>query len=152
MHCELVIPGLFATPPAARLPAFELLLARGRCTSAQSQPLEAWLGEALDMPHTPLPAGALTLLGAGGDPGSHCWSRADPADLQLMRDRVILVPGAALQVKREEAEALCEALNSHFGERMQLQVIDANRWVARFANDVAIEGGNPLDLAGRDVE
>ena len=120
MHCELVIPGLFAAAPAKRLPAFELLLARGRCTSSESQHLEAWLGDAFEMPDVPLPAGALTLLGAGGDPGSDCWCRADPADLQLMRDRVILVPGAALQIKKEEAEALCDALNRHFGERMQL--------------------------------
>ena len=46
MHCELVIPGLFAAPPATRLPALELLLARGHCTSEASQRLETWLAAA----------------------------------------------------------------------------------------------------------
>lgn len=151
MHCELLIPGLFAAPPANRLPALELLLARGRCTSETSQHVETWLHDAFDLGDAPLPAGALTLLGAGGDPGADCWARADPVDLRLMRERVILVPGAALQVKLEEAQALCEALNKHFGERMELRVVDAQRWVARFAQDVAIQAECPLELAGRDV-
>ena len=34
------------------------------------------------------------------------WARADPVHLQLMRDRVVFVPGAALSISREEADAL----------------------------------------------
>lgn len=152
MHCELVIPGLFAAPAAARLPSLELLLARGRCTSTASLRLESWLHEAFDVETPALPAGALTLLGGGGDPGADCWSRADPVDFRLLRDRVILVPGAALHITTEEAQALCEALNRHFGERMEVRAVDAVRWVARFARDVEIEGDSPLELSGRDVE
>jgi len=152
MHCELVIPGLFAAPPATRLPALELLLARGRCTSAASQHLETWLRDAFDLGEKPLAAGALTLAGSGADPATECWSRADPVDLRLLRDRVILVPGAALKITREEAQALCEALNGHFGDRMQVQLVDAERWVARFAQDVDIDAENPLEMSGRDVE
>src|SRR5919109_18489 len=118
MHCELVVPGLFAAPGAARLPSVELLLARGRCSSASSQPLEAWLQEAFATDDEPLgqsiAAGALTLLATGADPGAHSWSRADPVHLQLMRDRLILVPGAALAIAPEEAQALVDALNRHF--------------------------------------
>jgi hypothetical protein len=152
MHCELVIPGLFAAPPAARVPALELLLARGRCASDASQRLETWLHHAFDLGTRALPAGALTLLGTGADPGNECWSRADPVDLRLLRDRVILVPGAALQVREEEAHALCEALNAHFGSRIELRVVGPERWVARFADDVDIEADSPLELSGRDVE
>jgi hypothetical protein len=75
MHCELVIPGLFAAPPAERLPALELLLARGRCTSAASQHMETWLHDAFDLGEKPLAAGALTLAGSGAEPGTDCWSR-----------------------------------------------------------------------------
>jgi hypothetical protein len=152
MHCELVIPGLFASPPAARAAGLELLLARGRCASTESQPLETWLAEAFGLGDKPLPAGALTLLGAGEDPGTDCWSRADPVDLRLLRDRVILVPGAALRIRDEEASALCEALNSHFGGRMAVRALGADRWVARFENEVDIGAGSPLELSGRDVE
>lgn len=152
MHCELVVPGLFAAAPAARAPALEMLLARGRCASTESQRLETWLREAFGFGEKPLPAGALTLLGAGEDPGTDCWSRADPVDLRLLRDRVILVPGAALRIREEEANALCEALNGHFGSRMALRVVGADRWVARFEDDVDIGADSPLELAGRDVE
>ena len=155
MHCELVIPGLFAAPPsshpAARLPSVELLLARGRCTSASSQSLESWLRDAFELGSQPLAAGALTLYGANGEPDAQSWTRADPAHLRLMRERLILVPGAALEVKREEAEALCDALNAHFGERLRVQAIDAERWVACFDEDHAIDAQSPLEFAGRDV-
>ena len=156
MHCELVIPGLFGSPraaqPASRLPALELLLARGRCAAEASQRLETWLRDAFELGAKPLPAGALTLLGTGAHPADECWSRADPVDLRLLRDRVILVPGAALRIREEEAQGLCEALNRHFGERMTVRVVDAERWVARFAEDVDIDADSPLELSGRDVE
>ena len=152
MHCELVVPGLFAATPAARLAALELLLARGRCASTQSQHLETWLAEAFGLGDKPLPAGALTLLGTGEDPGNDCWSRADPVDLRLLRDRVILVPGAALRIREEEAQALCEALNRHFGSRMEVRGVAPDRWVARFADDVDIDADSPLEISGRDVE
>jgi len=50
MHCELVIPGLFSAPAEARLPSLELLLARGRARSGESQPLERWLAEGPSLP------------------------------------------------------------------------------------------------------
>jgi hypothetical protein len=150
MHCELVAPGLFAAPAAARLPSLELLLARGRCTSAGSQSLETWLHDAFEL-GAPLAAGALTLLGAGGEPGTQFWLRADPVHLRLMRDRLILAPGAALNLQRSEADALCEALNRHFDSRLRVQPIDAERWVAQTDEDLASDAQSPLELAGRDV-
>jgi hypothetical protein len=91
MHCELVVPGLFAASSDLRLPAIELLLARGRRTTAAAQTLEAWLHDAFAL-EAPLAAGAFTLLGAGENPGEAAWVRADPVHLQLMRDRLIVVP------------------------------------------------------------
>jgi hypothetical protein len=150
MHCELVAPGLFAAPAAARLPALELLLARGRCTNTGSQNLETWLQAAFEL-EEPLAAGALTLLGAGGDPGTDFWLRADPVHLRLMRDRLILAPGAALHVTRDEADALSEALNRHFAPQLVVQVVDAERWVARAEEAFPLDAQSPLELAGRDV-
>ena len=99
MHCELVAPGLFAAPAAARLPSLELLLARGRCTSAGSQSLETWLHDAFEL-ETPLAAGALTLLGAGGEPGTQFWLRADPVVLVWALAATEVV--SALSHKRRE--------------------------------------------------
>src|SRR3954470_12196546 len=87
MHCELLAPGLFAAPGELRLQSLELLLARGRCTSADSQSVEAWLQEAFELGDHPLAAGALALLGANGDPGERFWMRAAPVHLRLMRRR-----------------------------------------------------------------
>jgi hypothetical protein len=151
MHCELLVPGLFAAPGGARLPSLELLLARGRCTSAGAESVEDWLREAFELGDEPLAAGALTLLGAGGEPGTRSWVRADPVHLRLMRDRLLLAPAAALGLTAVDARALCQALDAHFGSRMSLQMIDAERWVAATETDFAIDTEPPLALAGRDV-
>ena len=151
MHGELVIPGLFAAPPAARLPAAELILARGRCTGGPSQSLEAWLNDSFGLEDEPIAAGALTLLAAGGEPADAVWTRADPVHLRLMRDRLVLVPPAALRIARDEAEVLVAALNHHFGERLALQVVDEQRWVARLPAPMEVATQAPLPLAGCDV-
>src|SRR2546421_398768 len=71
MHCELVIPGLFAAPAAARLAAAEMLLARGRCTSGPSQSLEAWLHEAFGLEQAPIAlAGCDVATGLPPNPAS----------------------------------------------------------------------------------
>src|SRR5258708_29489949 len=114
MHCELLAPGLFAAPGELRLPSLELLLARGRCTSAGSQGVEAWLHEAFELGDGPLAAGALTLLGANGEPGERSWMRADPVHLRLMLDRLGLAPAPARRIQRSEAAALCDPPNRHF--------------------------------------
>ena len=152
MHCELVIPRLFAERVAARLPGVEMLLARARCTSQESRSFENWLREAFGLGETGLAAGAITELGAGGDPGSQCWARADPVHLRVMRDRLILVPGAALDLTAEDAQSLCAAVNAHFGERLGLRMVEPERWTARLAEDMSIEAQSPLEIAGRDVD
>jgi hypothetical protein len=151
MHCELVVPGLLSAPPAARLPALELLIARGRRETASPQPLERWLHEAFGVGETLQAAGALTLLASNVDPGEAGCARADPVHLQLMRDHVVLVPGAALNIQRAEAQALCQALNAHFGARLALHVFDPERWAAKCDPAHAIEAPSPLELAGREI-
>ena len=151
MHCELLVPGLFAAPGGARLPSLELLLARGRCTSAGAETVEDWLHDAFELGDAPLAAGALTLLGADGEPGTRWWLRADPVHLRPMRDRLVFAPAPVLGLKPGDAQALCDALNSHFGSRMSVQAIDAERWVATTDAEFTAEAEPPLALAGRDV-
>ncbi len=147
MHCELVVPGLFAAAAAGRVPSLELLLARGRARSAEARRLEAWLQQAFQLGDAPLAAGALTVSNAG----EAFWARADPVHLRLMRDRLILVPGAALAIAAEEAAALCEALNRHFAG-LAFEAAQPSCWCLRLADelpDFSLE--NPLELAGREV-
>jgi hypothetical protein len=152
MHCELVVPGLFGAAVAARFAALELLLARGRRRSAPARRLEGWLQEAFDLGEAPFPAGALTLLGCGGDPGEASWARADPVHLRVMRDHLIVVPSEAFGVSREEAEALCDALNRHFTGTLSLSACDARRWCARLSEAFPIDAGSALELAGQALD
>lgn len=151
MHCELVVPGLFGASDEQRFPALELLLARGRRQEQAAQRLEEWLREAFELDDAPFPAGALTVLGGGGNPGAEAWVRADPVHLRVMQNRVVVVPGEALELSAEEADALCAALNAHFAG-MEFTPFGAGRWCARLAESVSIEAGHPLESAGREAQ
>jgi len=152
MHAELIVPGLFSETVGARAQSLELLLARGRAASSPAASLEEWLRDSFGLEEQALSAGALTLAATGADPGDEYWARADPVHLRLMRDRLIVVPSAAFSLSREEAEALAEALNRHFAERLLLKVIDAERWCVHLDQRFSLEAGPPLEAAGRDVD
>jgi hypothetical protein len=151
MHCELLVPALFAADASEELPAIERLLARARASSTERSVLQDWLHRAFELGEGPHPAGALTVLGSGGEPGAACWTRADPVHMQVLRDRMVLVPGQALGVTREEADLLSASLNEHFGKEIAFHAVEPLRWCARLAEDVTFEADCPLDAAGRDV-
>ena len=149
MHCELLVPRLFGTGAASRYEALELLLARGRHRAAPAQSTEAWLNDAFELGDGPFPAGALTLLAHGEEPGETSWTRADPVHLRVMRDHLVVVPAIAFELSAADASALCEALKAHFAGS-DFQPHDARRWCAKVAQ--AVDGGNPLDAAGKPVD
>ena len=150
MHAELLVPGLLAAGSGARFAALELLLARGRRRADAAQRTEDWLRDAFELGER-FPAGALTLLAGGGEPGEDAWVRADPVHLRLMRDRLIVVPATAFDLSAEEASALCGALNAHFPE-MRFTACEPRRWCAAPPPGLSAEAGNPLDVAGREIE
>ena len=152
MHCELIVPGLFGEASGLRAPSLELLLARGRLSSSESQSLETWLQEAFGLHDQPMAAGALTLIAGGGTPGGDCWGRTDPVHLRLMRDRLIVVPSAAFSLAREESDSLVAALNAHFAGVLQITAVEAGRWCARLERHFAFDTSSPIDVAGRDVD
>ena len=152
MHCELIVPGLFAEAADTRAPALELLLARGRGTNGEAHSVESWLQEAFGLEDAPIAAGALTLVANGTDPGGACWARADPVHLRLLRDRLIVVPGAAFELTAAEAHALVDALNGHFAGALHLQATDAYRWCLRLEDPLAFHSVPPIEAAGRDVD
>jgi hypothetical protein len=152
MHCELIVPGLLLPAASeARYPALEMLLARGRRESPESQTLEQWLQDAFEQPDGPLAAGALALASVGQDPGDAWWVRADPVHLRVLRDRVVVVPGEALQVSPAEADEFVSALNRHFAGTAKFHTLDAQRWVACLATENSFLDSPALVAAGRDV-
>ena len=62
------------------------------------------------------PVAALTLLAEGGSPANDFWLRADPAHLQLQRDRMILMDAGGLAITNDEAAGLTATLNRHFAD------------------------------------
>lgn len=149
MHCELVVPGLFAGAGTSRFAALELLLARGRRSAGEPKALEGWVQEAFELGEGVYPAGALTLAAQGADPGKDSWARADPVHLRVMDDRLIVVPAETFALRAEESQALCEALNAYFAG-MEFTVAQPRRWCVRLGQ---IEESRPaLDAAGTTLE
>jgi hypothetical protein len=151
MHCVLVVPGLLSANAPGRFPSIELLLARGRRQERPPVGFEAGLLGLFGLEGEAIPAGALTVLAAGDDPGASAWLRADPVHLRLMRDRLLVMPAEALNLSRAEADALCAALNGHFAGTMQVRAVDPRRWCARIEKIPSSNKASALDEAGREV-
>lgn len=151
MHVELLVPGLLAAPREPRPAALELLAARGRRSKARSQSAESWLQEAFGLSGR-LSAGAISVLGAGHAPGEATWTRADPVYMQILRERVLLIPAATFRVSREEAGALCDALSRHFAAVLEFRALDAHHWCARLIQgDMDLGDAPPLRMEGREA-
>ena len=117
MHIELVVPALLparepaGNPVPLRMPALELLLARGRRSNGTPGSLESWLSRAFGVEgHSSLPAGALTAHAHGLVPGNDHWLRADPVHLRADRGSLLLIPNQAFSIAAVEAEGLAAAL------------------------------------------
>jgi hypothetical protein len=132
---HLVIPDLFLPKDIAAeacrglsLPALQNMLGRGRSEMLEPVPLENLLCVSFglscqpDAPVAPISA-AYDGLAAG------CWLRADPVNLDLQRDRLLLT---GVQVDSGEAAALCASLNEHFaGQGMEFSAPHPQRWYVR---------------------
>ena len=152
MHCELVVPALFAAREIPRLPSLELLLARGRPAQADPLSLEAWLGEGFGVGEDMPPAGAITLLAAGprDDARTASWVRADPVHLRLGGDRFALIPGAACGISHEEADSFVAALNRDFEGRCFFVVVRPDQWCMQMTGDTPLEAAAPLEVAAQE--
>ena len=163
MHLELVVPALLgsAAQDSARqggaqvvehLPALEMLLARGRRNRREAADFESWLSFVFNIDKTPLPAGALSALGLGVDPGDRFWLRADPVHLRADRDRLLLFPSQGFAFSDAEAEQLGGALLRHFSDRFSLKVLRADVWVLCTDGEAELHSKPPIELAGQNVD
>lgn len=181
MKCHLLIPALFPPPQwldagpsrEMRLPALETLLARGRQTPLPPGGMEAWLCRAFGVSRpllNPLPqageeanvedagfdcdwpVAAFTLLADGGEPGNDYWLLADPAHLQLQRDRMVLAAADNLDISADEAAQLTAALNRHFAQDgLTFLPTRPGRWHLRLARPARLQT-RPLEaVIGRNI-
>ena len=153
MHVELVVPGLFgAQATAVAAPALEMLLARGRRVAGAQGTLEDWYAGAFGIEGAPLPAGALTALACGLEPGAAHWMRADPVHLRADRDRVLIYPSQVLGLAPEEAESLAAALNAHYAGEFTLHAVRPDAWCLRGGREMPVSARAPVEIAGRSVD
>jgi len=162
MHCELIVPGLLpaseecgAALSGLRLPALEMLLARGRRTVNEALSLERWLYKAFGGDAgSEIPAGALTVLAQGGTPGDALWMRADPVHLRVSRDNLLLVPATAFCLEHAQAERLAEAINQHFAGKFTVYPVHPEFWCMRVDTGIGVlelRTTSLADVAGRDI-
>jgi hypothetical protein len=153
MHVELVAPALLAGDEPA--PAAELVLARGRRTASAPLSQEAWLAQAFGLREAggdALPAGALSALAGGLEPGAGAWLRADPVHLRADRDCVRLLPADGFELPMADAEALAAALNAHFAADFSLHPLRPAAWCLQPRREMQVQGRAPRELAGRDID
>jgi hypothetical protein len=161
MHLQLLIPGLIwpeATASLPPLPSLELLLARGRRSTAAAPDASAWLFAAYDVARDDTaqrdwPVAPFARLADGCQPDTVCWICADPVHLRLQRDALLLADARLLAITREEADALVASLNAHFSaDGFTLQAPHPDRWYAALAQAPEIST-TPLALAaGQSVD
>lgn len=152
MHVELVVPALFDAPAGERSPALELLLARGRRTAGGAASLQDWLARAFGLGDGTLPAGALTALACGLEPGTARWMRADPVHLRPGRDVVRLFHGDSFRLSAAEAAALAAALNMHFSGQFTLHAVRPMAWCLQGGPEWPVGARPPTEFAGRGID
>jgi len=156
MHVELVVPGLFRAQAGAHedihAPALELLLARSRRSATRPATLEAWTAGTFGLAGAPLPAGALSALACGLEPGTDHWMRADPVHLRADRDRVLLYPSRDFALAEDEAAALVAALNAHFSGEFSVHALRPDVWCLQGGRELPVSTLPPGAIAGRDVD
>ena len=164
MQLTLVVPELIWPEPEDRdtladlaSPALETLLARSHPTSRPPQSLEATLTDLFGHPEG-APYGAFRLLGeteSSVEIEEKSWLVADPVHLRFHQERMILADGGSLSISPEEARALADGLNEHFGDLGRFHVTAADRWYLHLAEDTPFHRytAPPLStVAGRSVE
>lgn len=125
----LFLPGIESVGPHAlpRMPALERLLARGRARVLEGSPWDALAGFAGgDLRRWPV--GPVSALGELEDPPRGCL-RVEPLGADADHQGMFRIPGALLEIAREEAEDLAAAFRETFGaDGLRLEIAAPARW------------------------
>ncbi len=149
MYCRLLLPRL----PAADLPTLRLIGARGQRLAAPPEEAEAWLCAAFGIPRqNDWPVAPWSLLGEGIDPGDAYWLCADPVNLRLMRNHLILFGGPQLAVSADEAQHWRDALEQHFAtDGLSFLAPHPHRWYLRLADRQGPHTHSLTQVLGREI-
>lgn len=134
-----------------RCPALETLLTRGRLSrGAQHDEFNALMTGLLGLES--VPAGPVSLLGVGGEPGGSYWFRAAPVHLRPDRDRLLLIAGDRLRPRENEAQLLLHEFNALFQEDGLELVAQGGEWFLRAPGEPAIQTESLERVSGRYMD
>ena len=153
---DLVVAGLLPSvdsPPAmrgVRLPALEKWLARAQVEAHPCRGRHAWLAGEFALPASP-PVAAIEL--AADEPALEgTWFRVDPVHLRLGHNAAALHAPESLDIARDEADALVDALRSHFGaDGLEFRTGSPEHWYVRTPGSVVAETVPIEEAFGRNV-
>jgi hypothetical protein len=161
MQCTLLIPNLFwhryaadAVQHGLALPALTTLLARASVERYPALTPEAWLCQAFEVERQhDWPVAPLTLTLDGREAADNYWLRADPVHIKVSREGLHLVDSALFELSIEDALALVERLNAHFGDQhIAFEAPHPKRWYAKVARSPDLVTRSISEVAGRDVQ
>lgn len=161
MQLHFLVPGLIWADPVfkaaladRRLPALDMLLARGRwvwhAPATQESALAGLFGQVPDA----TPYAALRKLGetSAAPPGPDHWLCADPVTLRFTQHGMLLGDGRTLGLSRDEADALVAELNQQFPDLGEFFAPAADRWLLRLRQPAGVRFHPPSKAVGRRVE
>lgn len=136
-----------------RLPALETLLGRGSAADGACENEPAWLCERFGVQkQIDWPVAPLAFAGDGGEPGADYWLRADPVNLRLHNDGLILLAPETLEITEDESHDLTGALNRQFeAEGFVFHAPHPRRWYLKMPQAPKIRTVTLKQAIGRDV-
>jgi hypothetical protein len=133
---DLLVPDLLSSPEsrallsALRLPALERWVARADVSRLPGKTAVEILAKAFTLPSPP-PVAAIALADDHA-PREGGWVRADPVHLRVGQDAVALHDPAVLDITRDEADSLLEALRALFSaDGLEFHAPSPERWYVR---------------------
>lgn len=157
---DLLVPGLFWPDPSEvhaytdlDLPALSRLLGKGTITTHDTHGLEGWLaarwgGDADRAPVAQRMADRAALPGQRGH-----WLCADPVNLQARGAELFLTEGRVLDIARDEAEALVEALGRFFADDgLRFVLRTPEQWLLHAERPPALETTSLSAAHGRPID
>jgi hypothetical protein len=152
---DLLPPSELGAEPYAdlRVPRLCTLLARGETVSRPPVASEDWLCERFGVARQQdRPLAALMLKADGGEPRQDYWLCAEPIQLRVDRNRLIVAARIA-DYTAAEAEGLTAALNGHFAaDGLEFCAPRPSRWYVRTQSAPALTTTPLMQALNRSVK
>jgi hypothetical protein len=138
----------------ASMPGLARILSRARVMALADTDLESVLLDSFGVQRQrDWPVAPFSWLGDRGETGARYWLRADPVHLRAERDAVLLVDARHFTLDAESANALLDALNTHFdSDGLRFFAPEPTRWYVAVDRVPEIATSPLRVVAGRNID